>query len=132
MSDRNTVVLDTIDRMVEVPLDDEEIRERADHAAQLGSRIEDSEEAKRLAAKEAKQEIDLMKDDLRKTLREVRLHRVEREVKCEVVLNPSERSVSIVRTDTGEVVHTRPARESELQIDLVPPAKNRKGAKGGE
>lgn len=126
MRDPNTVVLDTIEKLLEVPLDEDQVRERADLAAQLSARIEDAREAKALAAKEAKAAIDEMSSDMRKALREVRFRRVEAPIECEVVLTPSERSVSIVRKDTGEVLSTRPARESELQIELVPPARGRK------
>lgn len=121
MKDGNTVTLDRIPKLVDVDLDDDEIRERADIAAQLSAQADRAREARKLAAKQAQQEIDRMENDMRIALSEVRRRKTEREVECEVLLNPSERSVSIVRMDTGEVIHTRPARESELQIELVPP-----------
>lgn len=132
MRDPNTVVLVTLEKLLEVPLDDDAVRERADLAAQLSARIDDAAEAKAQAAKDAKAEIDEMKIEMRKALREVRIRRVEEMVSCDVVLTPSARSVSIVRKDTGEIISTRPANESELQIDLVLPPRSRRKAAGDD
>lgn len=57
-------------------------------------------------------------------LNRVRTRKEARDVRCREVLDREAKTVEVFREDTGEVVSTRPARESELQapIDFRPRA----------
>ena len=80
--------------------------------------INAAEDAKKLAAQEAKAAIDGLAEKAAGIAEEIRSRRVYRDVEVREDLDAKARVVSVIRLDTGEVVRERVATSSDLQAEF--------------
>ena len=105
-------------------LTDDEWELKAQEAAQLVADLEQQ----RSEAKEAKKRLKAQEDELAEKViaisREVRERREYRSIECYEQNEVERKTVVTIRTDTGEVVHSRGMSEMEvrdcLQLKLLP------------
>ena len=98
-----------------VTLTNDEVRVRGEELAGLVAEINEAEDAKKLAASEAKAAIDALDSKAAGIAEEIRSRRVYRDVEVREDLDAPSRVVSVIRLDTGEVVRERVATSSDLQ-----------------
>ena len=98
-----------------VTLTNDEVRVRGEELAGLVAEINAAEDAKKLAAHEAKAAIDGLAEKASEVAEEIRSRRVYRDVEVREDLDAKARVVSVIRLDTGEVVRERVATSSDLQ-----------------
>lgn len=99
-----------------------ELRERATKMANVVNEIEQLELKKKVATDTAKREIDALVVSVSQLARQVRTGKEDREVEVEEVHDEIRFAVETFRTDTGEVVRSRPMTDEEkkhaLQVAL--------------
>ena len=98
-----------------VTLTNDEVRVRGEELAGLVAEINAAEDAKKIAAQEAKAAIDELDVKAAGIAEEIRSRRVYRDVEVREDLDAPSRVVSVIRLDTGEVVRERVATSSDLQ-----------------
>ena len=98
-----------------VTLTNDEGRVRGEELAGLMAEINAAEDAKKIAAQEAKAAIDELDVKAAGIAEEIRSRRVYRDVEVREDLDAPSRVVSVIRLDTGEVVRERVATSSDLQ-----------------
>jgi len=101
-----------------VTLTNDEVRVRGEELAGLVAEINEAEDAKKLAASEAKAAIDALDSKAAGIAEEIRSRRVYRDVEVREDLDAPSRVVSVIRLDTGEVVRERVATSSDLQAEF--------------
>lgn len=103
---------------LKVYLTETETVELAKQAAVIVEKIEDLENEKKIVAKKYAAEISAIQDELFNLSRKVRNGFERREVVCQIVRDFDEKTVVIVRTDTGEPIESRKMTADELQGKL--------------
>ncbi len=101
-----------------VQLTEKEIRDASEKLAKLTDDIEGKEADKKSVASQYKADIDRLTSDARSEAALVRNKYDYRQVECREEFDNDHRTVSIVRTDTGETVRTRAMTSAEKQSDL--------------
>jgi hypothetical protein len=112
-------VLDEFERELVTDLMPDEVRESAKTAADKQDEVDRLTLEKKSIGDRFKGQIEEAETEKRKMLREVRTEKRKKLTKCERRLVMQSRTVSTVRTDTGEVLDTRPARDEEMQRTLI-------------
>lgn len=105
-------------RDVPFELDGAELIQRGRALADLDEEIAGLEEQKKDVAKEMKERIDLKRKEAAKLGHVIRSGKEYRPVECTWCPDPVESRMNLIRTDTGEVVFTRPMTEHERQRAL--------------
>ena len=103
-----------------VPLTEAELLARGDEAARIQETRDRKDGERDAANKAAKAEIQGLEETLHHLLRQVRRKSEDREVEVLDRRNEDELTMEVVRTDTGEVIRSRPLTPEELQIKLFP------------
>lgn len=102
------------------PLNDDELRERADRAARKQAELESEEEQIALLKKASKERTERLGSEVRSLLREVRTRSEDRDVQVVDRVSDEGDLMETVRTDSGEIVRSRPLTPAEKQVVLFP------------
>ena len=105
----------TVERILAIPLTDEELAERARKMAELRKEVGRLEEAKKASAAEYKGKIDRVNGEVDEIASEVRAGTREEGVQCAVGIDGTGNNMVTVRKDTGAVVHVRALTPAERQ-----------------
>ena len=132
MGESNSVLLDSYERELVVHLDDAEVNVRAQEAADQQAERDRIEDERLANSKEMAGQVKALDSSIRTRLRQVRLRQDVQGVGVEKHLRTDSRTIVEVRTDTGELISERPAREDELQLHILPYAGKRDGDEESE
>lgn len=105
----------TVERILAVPLTEEELAARARRMAELRGEVGRLEEAKKAAAAEYKGKIDRINADVDEIASEVRAGSREEGVQCAVGIDATGNNMVTVRKDTGAVIDVRALTPAERQ-----------------
>jgi hypothetical protein len=97
-----------------------EILEFGNELARKHSEITELEEMKKRVVSDFKAKTDAAEAEASILARKIQNKHEYRDVECQEVYNYVDKSVTIVRNDTGEIVKTRDMREDEKQELLFP------------
>jgi len=102
---------------VELPFDltDDEVRERGQEQAKLLAEKADVEQRKKDTAKEFKDRIEGLDEQIGKLVDVIQTGRELRPVSCEWVADNARALMNLVRLDFGTVVQSRPMTDAEKQ-----------------
>ena len=100
-------------------LDDEERDRQGRALASLEAEYREVEQAAKDTAKLSRERLKELREDMRTAADEARLGVGLRLVECREVLIAERGLVSIVRTDTGEVVRARAVTDDDRQLSMV-------------
>lgn len=114
-ADEITEVKRSFSRVLEIPLTEHEIAERAKSMASLAKEIDDVEAKKKAIAHELGQEIKDLQGQLSGIAKEVRSGCRTDDVPCEEGLDYSEQHMLTKRLDTLEIIDRRPLNAAERQ-----------------
>lgn len=107
-----------ITRKLKCDLSEQEVRERADKLAMLVGEKDSLEDSRKVDSKRRK-EIDQLGATMCRLGIEISTRSEFRNVECVEERDWDDKTVSLVRKDTGEVVESRKMRPDELQGELV-------------
>lgn len=108
-----------ITRRLLCPLTDDEQRLKGHRLAQLAKQLDDVEAEKKEVARDFKDRIDGLKEQISELSEEVRSKHEWRAVECFEQVNVARMQVELVRSDTYEVEERRPATAADLQRPLA-------------
>lgn len=91
---------------------------RGEEMAREHSKLGRLQEQKRDQAKLMKEEIDASEERLAELASQVSTGIEHREVACVELLRPGSNMVELERTDTGEIIDSRPMRADERQVRM--------------
>lgn len=114
-------------RTLPVPLNDEDLKVRAD---QLATKVKDKEHIeadKTVAASGFKEKIENVSKEIRQLATIVKERKEYRPVECHWVEHWKSWMMELVRNDTGERVDARPMTNEERQPKLFPALESQKG-----
>jgi hypothetical protein len=106
------------ERHLRVILTKVQVEEYADRAAHLLSEMDDREESLKVAAKQAKAEIESLAARMRELSGYVRDKAKYQDVECERVFDYARGTVTETRSDTGEQLSERAMTDAERQLAL--------------
>lgn len=112
------VKIQRFSKNLKVELSKDEIVERAKRCAHLSGEIALMEEERDTAKKHANARIEEREAEAKRLQGEIRDGATWKEVPCETRFVYRTAEVQEVRTDTGEVMHTRPMTDRERQPEL--------------
>lgn len=101
-----------------VPLTKEELLQRADRLSWTLAELRALEIEQEAAKKRMKEKHDELKGEVSGLTKTVRERTEERTVEVVILLDDDNKKVYSVRTDSGEVISTRPMRNDEQQLEL--------------
>lgn len=102
-------------RKLPVQLTEEEIQQRSQALAGNLKKTDVLKEEKKASTSEFKARIDACNDITKKLAEIITSGKEDRDVECEMIKDFKRNTVTITRTDTGEVVDERPMTEDERQ-----------------
>jgi hypothetical protein len=107
-----------ITRLVPVTLTPEEVRTHGETMARLERRYEAAALAAKKAAKDAKDALADLREDILDLAGRIERRQELREVPCQEQPDFARQIVCLVRTDTGEVVEHRPMTLTDHQLTI--------------
>ena len=105
-------------RNLPVALSEAELVERAKILGDLVVEITRKEEEKRATSKSLQKSIDVLKERQTELAMICVAGEELREIECEIAQNYKNDVVDVIRIDTGEVIESRPMRDSDRQDSL--------------
>jgi hypothetical protein len=107
-------------RKLPVKLTEDEVTQLGRAMADLLAKRGGVEDEKKTAKSEFKNRLDQIDEKLEQVGASVRTGHEEREIDCDWVKDFARKTADLVRSDTGEVVETRPLSAAEMQESLFP------------
>lgn len=110
--------MDTTSLELDCPLTDAEVQERTKRMLEALDEADQIERVLAAAKEDAKFELKVRNEIVRKMRRVISERSERRQVTCTVVPDWNHYQMRIVRDDTGEVVKVRPMSDEERQTEL--------------
>ena len=105
----------------------DEVRERGEEAARKQEERDTQEALRQASQKTFKGTIESLEGSVRHLLKEVRSKSTRRDIEVIQEARHDAGMMETIRTDTGEIVRTRPLTANERQTSLFPPEPAMKG-----
>lgn len=119
-------------RRLSVILNSEEARAKGLELAEKVVKLEDAKLALKGIQKRMKDDMEKLEKEIALISQVVKSGKEDREVECFEVRNNTLMTIETYRTDTGEMVATRPMTANERQLTMFPKLKGIEGGKGDE
>ena len=111
-------IINRFTKVLPCKLSDEELGEKAKEIADVYTEIDALEDEKKVRASEYTEKINERSRAMAELIEQVKTRSAPRPVECITRANDRLGEVDEVRTDTGEVIETRPMGEDERQRDM--------------